>query len=273
MFCKCKDVNIHYEVYGEGKPIVMLHGFAADYRLMAGCMEPAFKGINGYKRIYFDLPGMGLTTHADGVTSADRMLDIAEAFIKTVIPGERFLLAAESYGGYLARGILYRMGERADGLLLLCPVILANSNSRQLPPPTILQKDEHYLSGLSQKEAKKLSGLTVIQTGPMLDRCRAEVLSGLERADLAVLKKIKENYAFSFDVDAADKAVFNKPTLFLLGRQDSRAGYKDAWTILENYPRATFAVLDAAGHNLQIEQPELFNSLVREWVLRTEIYG
>ena len=30
----------------------------------------------------------------------------------------------------------------------------------------------------------------------------------------------------------------------LLGRQDSSVGYKDAWSILDNYPRGTFAVLD-----------------------------
>lgn len=55
-----------------------------------------------------------------------------------------------------------------------------------------------------------------------------------------------------------------------MGRQDSYEGYKDAWTILERYPRATFAVIDRAGHNLQIEQPEIFNSLVNEWLTAVE---
>ncbi|MFC4336360.1 alpha/beta fold hydrolase [Salininema proteolyticum] len=30
----------------------------------------------------------------------------------------------------------------------------------------------------------------------------------------------------------------------------------------------TFAVLDMAGHNAQIEQPELFGALMREWLGR-----
>jgi len=64
------------------------------------------------------------------------------------------------------------------------------------------------------------------------------------------------------------KEKFKKPTVILLGRQDSSVGYKDAWTTLDNYTRATFAVLDRAGHNLQIEQVELFNSLVTEWIVR-----
>ena len=37
-----------------------------------------------------------------------------------------------------------------------------------------------------------------------------------------------------------------EPTLVIAGRQDVTAGYRDAWHILESYPRATFAVLDRA---------------------------
>ena len=54
----------------------------------------------------------------------------------------------------------------------------------------------------------------------------------------------------------------------LIGKQDNCVGYKDSWDILENFPRATFAILDRAGHNLHIEQPEVFNSLVKDWLIR-----
>ena len=48
---------------------------------------------------------------------------------------------------------------------------------------------------------------------------------------------------------------FNKSTLILLGRQDSSVGYKDAWSILDNYPKATFAVLDKAGGDMSSPKP------------------
>ena len=38
--------------------------------------------------------------------------------------------------------------------------------------------------------------------------------------------------------------------------------------VLENYPRETFAVLDGAGHNLQIEKDQVFTALVRDWLNR-----
>ena len=39
----------------------------------------------------------------------------------------------------------------------------------------------------------------------------------------------------------------------LTGRQDISVGYQNIIEIIEEYPRATLAVLDMAGHNLQIE--------------------
>ncbi len=54
----------------------------------------------------------------------------------------------------------------------------------------------------------------------------------------------------------------------MTGRQDSTVGYARAWELLERYPRATFAVLDGAGHALPHEQPELLRALVTEWLDR-----
>jgi len=65
-------------------------------------MEPIFAKKTGYKRIYIDLPGMGKTKAADWIINSDVMLEIVMAFIQKVIPGERFLLVGQSYGGYLS---------------------------------------------------------------------------------------------------------------------------------------------------------------------------
>ena len=42
---------------------------------------------------------------------------------------------------------------------------------------------------------------------------------------------------------------YDFPALMLTGRQDASVGYYDQWNILENYNRASFIVLDKAGHN------------------------
>lgn len=264
MECKIKDILLNYEVIGEGKPIIMIHGYSVDHRLMTGCMEKIFMNKKNYKRIYVDLPGMGKSETADWIKNADIMLDIVIEFIEKVIPNQNFLLAGQSYGGYLSRGIIKKMQSRVDGLLLICPVIVPDSKKRNVPQPVVLVKGDD----LSEEEVKEIDDGLVVQTKKAYKKYKEEVLSGIKVSNYEFLKSFKQvGYSFSFDVDDLDKK-FDRPSLIILGRQDSCVGYKDAWSILENFPRASFAVIDMAGHNLQVEQDEVFSSLVNDWVMR-----
>jgi pimeloyl-ACP methyl ester carboxylesterase len=270
MECKIKNVSINYEIIGSGRPIVMLHGYYVDYRVMAGCMEPLFKDKEGYKRVYIDLPGMGKSGSAGWIANSDDIIEVITEFIEKIIPDENFLLAGQSYGGYLARGVLYKMTGRVDGVLLICPVIIADNEKRNVPDHVVLVKDENLLSRLSAEEAEDFSSGSVVQSERIYERSKNEVMAGVELADSKFLQSIRKNgYGFSFDVDNL-KEKFKGPSLLLLGKQDDCVGYKDCWSILDNFSRATFAVLDTAGHSLQIEQEEVFNSLVKEWLKRVD---
>lgn len=270
MKCHLDKITVHYETRGKGKPIIMLHGGAPDRRSMIGCMEPILRNRKGWQRIYLDLPGMGKTRAAEWISNSDQMLDIVLDFIGTVIPDQSFVLAGASYGGYLARGIIYRMAQQVDGLLLICPVVVPDSNKRVLPKHVTLVKEGSSPSNLYPEETKLFESFAVVQTPKIWKRTLKEILSGIKIADTEFLSKLQaRGYSFTFDVDALSE-VFEKPTLILVGRQDSMVGYRDAWNILAKYPRATFAVLDRAGHNLPIEQAHLFNALVEEWIDRVE---
>lgn len=272
MECQLKDIRVHYKIYGEGHPLISLHGFSPDHRLMTGCMEPIFEHRSGWQRIYPDLPGMGKTPGKEWITNSDQMLDVVLDFIDQVIPGQRFVLAGESYGGYLARGVIYRKPELVNGLLLICPMIIPDHAKRSLPPHVALVEDVELLSSLEPSEREEFESFAVVQSQRIWERTRDEVIAGVSIADEDFLTKLQtEGYPLSFDVDAAPP--FEKPTLILVGRQDGMVGYRDAWGIFENYPRGTFAVLDRAGHNLQIEQETLFNALINEWLDRVEENG
>lgn len=264
-FCSINNIDIHYELKGEGKPIVMIHGFTPDSSLMQGCMEPIFTKRNGYKRIYLDLPGMGKTKGGANVNTTDDMLDIVLAFIDTIIPDQSFLLAGESYGGYLARGIIANKPERVEGAAFICPMIIPEFEKRSLPNHSIILEDKNFIDQLNEYEKNDFRSNNVVLNEKTWIRYKNEIVSGCSIADQEFLSNIKNNYGFSFEID---KTMFNAPSLFLVGLQDSVVGYKDAFKILENYPRATFAILDKAGHNLQIEQDGLFNSLINEWLDR-----
>ncbi|TEU16112.1 MAG: alpha/beta hydrolase [Anaerolineales bacterium] len=270
MECQLKNISVYYEVHGEGYPLISLHGFSPDHRSMSGCLEPIFEHRSRWQRIYPDLPGMGKTPGKKWITNSDQMLDIVLEFIDQVIPGQRFVLAGDSYGCYLARGIIYRRPAVVDGLLLICPLIIPEHVKRSVPLHVTLVEDPALLSSLEPGEREEFESFAVVQSESIWERTRDEVIAGVSIADEDFLSKLQAHgYPLPFDVDAAS-APFEKPTLILVGRQDASVGYRDAWEIFENYPRGTFVVLDRAGHNLQIEQETLFNTLVNEWLDRIE---
>jgi pimeloyl-ACP methyl ester carboxylesterase len=272
MECRLGEINLYYEVVGEGKPIIMFHGWPLDHRHMMSEMEPVFKDREGWRRIYPDLPGMGRTAGKDWITHQDQVLDIVLGFIDAVVSGQRFVVAGASYGGYLARGVVHRRPGSVDGLLLTVPLIHADETERTLPPHVALAEDLGLMSELQPHEVEAMEEIAVVKSQEFVEWLRADIFPAVESADQAFLSKLRENYAFSFDVDALPEQ-FAGPTLIVMGKQDSVCGYRDAWDILGNYPRGTLAVLDRAGHGLVVEQRFLFHALVSEWLDRVEAYA
>jgi pimeloyl-ACP methyl ester carboxylesterase len=268
MECRLNNVTIYYEQLGVGRPLLLLHGWPADHRIEVKAFEPLFEQRDGWKRIYPDMPGMGKTPGPDWITNQDQMLDVLLEFIDTVIPKQHFCVAGTSYGGYLAQGLIYRRPEMVDGALFLVPMMGVNAEDRSLPEHVTLVEDKDLLSELSKEEAAYFQGM-VVQSRERLETIRRYLLPAFEIADHEFLEKVAEHYLFSFDTNNLPRP-FEKPALFLLGRQDSMIGYIDAWRVIENYPRASFIVLDRAGHGLAGEQTGLFRSLAGEWLDRVE---
>jgi len=269
MECELTDTTIHYQTLGKGRPILMLHGAPLDHRALLCCMEPVFKDREDWFRIYPDLPGMGRSQGSDRIASEDQMLEVILEFIDRVIPDQRFVLVGHSYAGYLARGIVYHRPQAVDGLFLLVPWITYDRAQRRVPAKVTLVQDSDLLARLDPDDAEGFAFGAVVQNQGTWDRYRCEWSPGLRAYDRPFFDRLVEHPPFSFDVDAPAEP-FLKPTLILAGRQDHISGYREQWDILENYPRATYAVLDRAGHRLQMEQEMLFNALVNEWLDRVE---
>lgn len=270
MFYEKDNLKLHYKVIGEGKPIILLHGLACHMKLMENCMESVFKNKN-YKRIYVDLPGMGKSQVKTDSPSSDFILESLVSFIE-FITDENFLLAGESYGGYIARGILVKMHERVDGMLLVCPVAVPEYGKRDLPVKNIEIFDENFLEKLDKEERRKFSELAVIADERTYKRYVEDIKEGNQVANMEFIKKLLEKYKFSFEPDELLRKIrFENPVLFIVGRQDNIVGYRDLGKLSEDYPRGSYSVIDTAGHNLQTEQPEIFECLVKDWIKRVEI--
>jgi pimeloyl-ACP methyl ester carboxylesterase len=58
--------------------------------------------------------------------------------------------------------------------------------------------------------------------------------------------------------------------VLVAGRLDSTVGYAATIDLVDDYPHASLAVADDAGHALPHEQPELLRALLAEWLARVE---
>jgi len=274
MECALENITIHYETYGEGRPILFIPGWSLNAPLTADQMEPCFHQREGWKRIYIDPPGHGKTPGKDWITNQDKILEVILACMDRLTAGQKYCLVGLSLGAYLARGVILHRARFVDGIAMIVPAIIAEDEKRSVPPYQVLIKDPTVYAELTPME-QELFGMSVIHSRTWLNTIRSSPqIPDDENGDPEFLGKIRdkpENYAFSFDVDAVSEP-FPCPSLIITGRQDSVVGYRDAWNILENYPRASYVVLDRAAHPLE-DSSELVNVLIREWLDRVKEYA
>lgn len=257
-------VTINYEEIGDGIPILFLHGYGLHLESLKFSSEVLFDK-EPFKRIYIDLPGMGQSTYNDSIQNSDDMLQVVLKFIQEVIGNEEsFSIVGHSYGGYLARGVQFHLPQQVNGVVLICPVIKPDYNERTLPEHKTVVEDVDYINTLDEEDKEDLDYL-VVKSEHVIKRTLKEIFQPMSEDETLLIRVKNNGYGFSIDIDI-EMSSFNGPALFLMGKHDSVTGYHDVFDILPKYPNASFVVLDNAGHNLYIEQEELFNHHMIVWL-------
>lgn len=273
MEIKINGIDAYYEVYGDGIPIIMLHGWGVDHRILKGCIEPIFSNSEKpFKRIYLDLPGMGKTLINSSVKSTDDMRDFILEFVEMMIPNTNYLLVGKSYGGYLSRGILRNDPNRISGIFQICPLVFCETQEENSPKRIVLEIEEGIESVVPKEEMVYFDLFHVRQTKEVWNQYQAHILPATKLANYDFLNNILEkNKAFKEKIDSQNNE-YLFPAVMLAGRQDWCVGYTDLWKILEQYKRASYVVVDKAGHNLEYEQPDIFKTNFVKWLEDVEEY-
>jgi pimeloyl-ACP methyl ester carboxylesterase len=262
-------IPMHYVQHGgdDGTPVLALHGVGVDHREIMGALEPLFADRPGYRRIYPDLPGMGRTPAPDTLTGNDDVVEVLLGLVDAIVGERALLVAGQSYGGYLARAIANRRPGQVAGLALVCAV--GEGGSQDERPGHVVM---HSAAGLDPDGilgpamAAEFRDYLVVQTPATLRRFQETVAPAAPLVDQDALERIFQRWDLSTAPEQGP--AYPNPTLILAGRQDATAGYAGSWRLLEHYPRASFAVLDRAGHGLLHEQVGLAAALLGEWLDR-----
>jgi pimeloyl-ACP methyl ester carboxylesterase len=264
-------IPVHYAQHGRGTPVLGLHGGGVDHHEIQGALEPLFADRPGFRRLYPDLPGMGRTPAPEWVDGTDAVLEVLLGLIDATIGEEELLVVGHSTGAYLARAIANRRPRRVAGLALLCPLI----GEGEIEPPehVVLHaaEDLDVDGALGPELAAEFRDYLVVQTPETLRRLQETVAPGVALADQAAMERMAARWQLRTPPEQGPP--FANPTLIVAGRQDATVGYAGAWRLLDHYPRATFAVLDRAGHALPHEQVGLLTALLAEWLDRVRDPG
>ena len=99
-----KDLHINYSVTGEGRNIVLLHGWGADITLYAGMI----KALSAYSKVYaLDMPGVGKSDEPPCAWSVDDYTDLVTDFIKAMGIKKADLIG-HSFGGRVITKLMNR---------------------------------------------------------------------------------------------------------------------------------------------------------------------
>ena len=251
---------LSYGDEGEGPPVVLLHAFPLSRAMWRPQVE-ALRDV--YRVITPDLPGFGTSHGFAGTPSVDAMADAVADLLDRVPVGEPVVLGGLSMGGYVALAFARRHAHRLRGL------VLADTRSEPDNEEGRANRDKMIALALTGPPGAVLEQMLPRLLGPRTVRERPEVEEEVRRigADQHSAGIVAALQALRDRPDAGPAlGSITVPTLVLVGRDDALTPPAMAESLARGIPGARLVVLDGAGHLSNLEQPEAFNSALREFL-------
>jgi pimeloyl-ACP methyl ester carboxylesterase len=254
------SVTLYARDVGQGTPFVLLHAFP----LSSAMWLPQREGLAGRFRVITpDLRGFGGSLLGKDEPSIDAMADDVDRLLQSKGLA-RAVIGGLSMGGYVAMALCRRHPERVQGL------VLADTKATADPEPA----RENRLRIAARLEMDGSTAVLVEEVlphlvGPTTIRQRAMIygrVRGLVQATppqaAAWAQRAMAGRPDSFGTLRETRA----PALVVVGSEDTLATEADARAMAEALPNAELLVIPRAGHLSAIEQPELFNQAVAEFL-------
>ena len=153
-------IQLHYQQFGEGPPVVMIHGITGNLAVWHLEIVPAL--MSEYRITTYDLRGHGYSdVPPTGYTTADHATDLKHLLDTLGIP--RAHVVGHSFGADIALHFTILFPERVDRLVLVEPGIAAL---------TFLREHEDWIGWKYWRDKLALGGVTI----PPEKWCDAEYL-------------------------------------------------------------------------------------------------
>jgi 3-oxoadipate enol-lactonase len=132
---KVNDINIYYEIKGEGEPLVLIAGLGTDLTIY----EPIIRRLTlKYRIIAFDNRGVGRTDKPDIPYTIEMMANDTASLLKALDIKQAHVLGI-SMGGRIALALALQHPELVESLVLTSTFARQTGNTRSLLRFRILQ--------------------------------------------------------------------------------------------------------------------------------------
>jgi len=255
----CQGVRLHYRERGQGRAIVLLHGFGASSFTWRRFLRELSED---HRVIAPDLKGFGLSDKPPGARyspdhQADLLLDLIRLLgLKDVV------LAGHSFGGTVALLAALKLQDRAASLL--SGLILLDAAAYVQDPPAFLRIlrtpviNRLTLSLLpSTCIARNLLKQSMYRPGKL----SAEIIRGysaplrLPGAHRAVLEAAGQLVPPEAEAWLARYGSIPVPARLVWGAQDTVIPLRFGHRLAQDIPAAELTVFDACGHMPHEERP------------------
>lgn len=261
------DLPVIAQKNGEGTPLIVIHGFGVDHRIMLPLEEMV--GGRDWQRIYLNLPW---AEGADdtGVSSPRELADAVLSEVRQIVGDQGFAIIGNSFGAMIARHVAHALPDQCLGLATLAGAFQMDHAQRTLPAHQVITYDAAILEEAGEAR-DDFAQMAVVHTRETLRAFERFVLPGIRGANQEVLDRLGATYTNAYAPETEATSSFDAPSLHLFGRQDQVVGFEDGSVFQHHYTRGSFVVLDAAGHNLHLERPEVVGALLRDWLDRVAL--
>jgi proline iminopeptidase len=274
MRAQVNGVDLYYEVVGDGRPLLVMHGgLGLDHTYFRPWLDPLADRV---QLIYYDHSGNGRSPRPQGFEDVSHATwaDEADA-LRAHLGHDQIVLLGQSYGGFLAMEYALRHADRLDGLILVCTapaldypeVIVGNAQRRGTP-----EQVEAVVEGLSKPAADDAAFRQLWTTIVPLYFKRYDPDAAAAADARTIYSAGAFNHSFGVCLPTYNLTgrldEITTPTLVIAGREDWITPPEQAERIHAALPNADLVIFEESGHFPFIEEQAAFLATVNDWLVR-----
>jgi esterase len=251
-------MQLHFQVYGEGPPLIILHG-------LLGSLEN-WQAVSRRFGSHFTVYAVDQRNHGQSPHSAEMTYPLMAADLAELVEQHglgKIILLGHSMGGKTAMqyALLHPKKVRALAVADIAPRAYSPRHKRVLAAMLALPLDT-FQTRKQMEEALAVAVPDLPTRQFLLKNVMREAGGGFHWKN--GLREIHQNYAH-LSAEVSGGAPFAGPALFLRGEWSDYLREQDLGLIRARFSRSDLRTVPQTGHLLHTENPEAFFQMTLEF--------